>query len=154
MLTDHYQNAYVTADIDRAVAMLVEQFGPVSEPRRIDGAAQMFRGTNGEGVGNMRIALVQVGKLQYELIQPVSGNVAIYADALVPDRVMTFHHVAMRTDDLEKMRAEVTRLGYPIVAEGEARGDIRFFYADARKSFGHYLEYVWAPASVWEGKRA
>ncbi len=148
MLSNHFQNAYVTPDIDRAVALLAERFGVTAEPMRID-VTQTFRTADGVGEGTLRLALIQLGRLEYELIQPLSGNVAIYADAVMPNQLLRFHHVGMRTDDFEQVRAESERHGRPIVLEGEAYG-IRFLYADARQTLGHYLEYISAPDAYWE----
>jgi hypothetical protein len=148
ILTNHYQNAYVTADIDRAVALLEEQFSAAGKATRID-ITQKFWTPQGEGEGTLKLAFVQVGRLQYELIEPVSGNVAIYKDAVVPGQPMRFHHVAMRTDDIDAVRAESEKHGRKIVLAGEAPG-VRFLYADARDTLGHYLEYVSAPQAFWD----
>jgi hypothetical protein len=151
-LTNHYQNAYVTADIDRAVALLEEQFGAAGKAARID-ITQKFWTPQGEGEGTLKLAFVQVGRLQYELIEPVSGNVAIYKDAVVPGQPMRFHHVAMRADDIDAVRAESEKRGRKIVLAGEAAG-VRFLYADARDTLGHYLEYVQAPDAFWDAMSA
>lgn len=148
ILTNHFQNAYVTADIDRAVDVMTQQFGGPAKPGRID-ATQNFVTSEGEGEGILRLAFLQVGGLQYELIQPVSGNVALYADAIRPDRLLTFHHVAMRADDIDAALAESVRWGRSVAMHGESRG-LRFAYVDARTTLGHYLEYVSAPEAFWD----
>ncbi|MFC3174606.1 VOC family protein [Novosphingobium bradum] len=153
LLANHFQNAYVTADIDAAVAAMVEQFALTRAPRQID-ARQMFTTPDGTAEGTMRMAFIQVGHLQYELIQPVSGNVRLYADFVVPDRPLTLHHVAMRTDDIEAVRAESEAHGRPVVLEGAAQQGLRFMYVDARRTLGHYLEYVQAPEEFWGAKKA
>jgi len=51
--------------------------------------------------------------------------------------------VAVRRDDLNAMRVEVAQLDAPVVFEGEGPG-LHYVLIDARKSLGHYLEFVWA----------
>jgi hypothetical protein len=148
-LTDHYQNAYVTPDIDHAIALLEAQFGGAAgKAMRID-VTQTVTTADGVGEGVMKLAFIQIGRLQYELIEPVSGNVALYKDAVSADQPMRFHHVAMRADDIDAVRAEAEKHGRKVVLSGENSG-VRFLYIDARDALGHYLEYVQAPAAFWE----
>jgi hypothetical protein len=89
----------------------------------------------------LKVAFAQVGKLQYELIEPVAGAVDIYRDGLAPGEAMRLHHIAMRVDDLAAARAASEGQGRQTVLAGESRG-VRFIYVDARDALGHYLEYV------------
>ena len=52
----------------------------------------------------LKVAFAQVGKLQYELIEPVSGAVDIYRDGLAGGEAMRLHHVAMRVEASAAMR--------------------------------------------------
>jgi hypothetical protein len=151
-LANHYQNAYVTADIDAAVARVEAQFGLPGKAQRLD-ATQKFWTPEGEGDGVLKLAFLQLGHLQYELIEPVGGNVALYRDALVPGQLLRFHHVAMRVDDIDAVRAGSERNGRKVVLSGEAPG-IRFLYVDARDTLGHYLEYMSAPQPFWDAMTA
>ncbi len=151
LLTNHFQNAYVTADIEHAATVLHEQFGVVRRPRCMDVVQQMTT-PRGAREAALRMAFVQIGDLQYELIQPVSGDIAFYVEALRPDRLLQLHHVAMRTEDLGVVRAESEAHGRQVVAEGQA-GELRYIHVDARQTLGHYLEYVCAPAAFWDSLR-
>lgn len=154
LLAGHFQNAYVTADVDAAVAAMIEQFELAAPPRRIE-ARQIFTTPEGPGEAVMRMAFIQMGRLQYELIQPVSGCVGIYAEFVVPGRPLTLHHAAMRTADIDAVRLASEKHGRPVVLSGENRElDLRFIYVDARATLGHYLEYVQAPDSFWGAKKA
>jgi hypothetical protein len=143
-LRGYYQNAYVTRDLDKAIQTLSELhdvggFWPIE-------ADFVLKTVDGEKSARMRVALGWVGNLQIELIQPVSGFTEIYSAYLPEDPADAsprHHHVAVRRDDLDAMRAEVARLDAPVVFEGEGPG-IQYVLVDARKSLGHYLEYVWA----------
>jgi len=37
---------------------------------------------------------------------------------------------------------------------GEPEGGLKFLYLDARKVFGHYIEYTWMPEPMWQHIRA
>jgi hypothetical protein len=66
---------------------------------------------------------------------------------------MRLHHVAMRTDDIDAVRAEAGRHGRAVALSGE-NGEVRFLYVDARDALGHYLEYVQAPEPFWAAMAA
>jgi hypothetical protein len=149
-LKGHYQNAYVTHDLDRAMAGISERYGAkdwiVFEPDMI------LKTPEGEKASSVRAALAWVGGLQIELIEPVSGHLDHYLPFLPADRTdpsPRFHHMAVRRDDQAAMRAEIDRLGLPLAFEGEVPGLV-FIYLDARPSLGHFLEYVWASPEGWE----
>lgn len=149
-LQGHYQNAYVTHDLDKAMELVTSRFGVtdflVFEPEL------MLTTPDGEKPSKVRAALAWAGGLQIELIQPVSG----YQDHYLPylpkdpaDPVPRFHHIALRRDDLDAMHDEIDRLGLPLVSKGEIP-DLICVYLDARKHLGHYLEYVWASPEGWD----
>jgi hypothetical protein len=149
-LRGHYQNAYVTHDLDRAMALLTERYGVgdyiVFEPD------MMLKTPSGVKPSKVRAALAWAGGLQLELIQPVSGfldHYLPYLPADAADPVPRLHHIAVRRDDLDAMRAEIDQLGLPLAFEGEVPGLV-FIYLDARESLGHFLEYVWATPEGWE----
>jgi hypothetical protein len=145
-LERHYQNAYVTSDIDRAVELVQREHG-LTEVQRIDATNKVWT-TNGEGEQTLKLAFIWAGKLQYELIQPVGGMVSLYSDAVRSDRLLQFHHVAMRCDDWDGRLADIERQGKKLALKGEV-GAIKFLYVDARETLGHYLEYVSGPAEFW-----
>jgi hypothetical protein len=142
----HYQNAYITRDIDRALDQFRQRTGradltsfevsvPVTTPQ-------------GQGIATNKLAFIWEGGLQYELIQPVSGMVDVYADALPAGDALTFHHSATRISDWDPFRAKVDAEGWRIVLEGDT-GGLKFLYLDARDFLGHYLEYVWMTDERW-----
>lgn len=146
-LTNHYQNAYVTRDIDRAVELLQRQHGLTGEVQRLD-AAMEVRTAEGQGGSTLKLAFLWAGRLQYEVIQPMSGLVGLYKDAVREDRLLQFHHVAMRVDDWDGLLADIAAEKKTIALQGEA-GPIKFLYVDARDTLGHYLEYVSGPPEYW-----
>lgn len=147
MLEHHYQNAYVTRDLERALAMFRHQYG-------FDGFKQYdvsyeLQTPRGSGTASVRLALGWIGNVQYELIQPVSGLVDAYTEGLPQDAVLSFHHVAMRVHDWDAFRAALERDNRPIAMQGGTPGHLLWLYVDARDSVGHYLEYCWMTPERW-----
>lgn len=149
-LQGHYQNAYVSHDLDRAMERIAKRhsvtgFNPIDVP-------MILKTPSGERPAHFRVALGWAGPLQIELIQPVSGYVDAYTAYLPADKLdpsPRLHHVAVRRNDLAAMRQEIERLRLPIVFEGESP-DLFCALLDARETLGHYLEYVWATPVGWE----
>ena len=146
LLANHYQNAYVTPDIEQALAIFRERYG-VADARSFEAEYEVTTPA-GTGVARNRLALIWIGDLQYELIEPVSGAVDIYREAL-PATGLRFHHVCMRSFDWDATLAEVERQRLPIVYRGDSTSGLKFIYADARDTLGHYLEFVSVPDHIW-----
>jgi hypothetical protein len=149
-MKNHFQNAYVTHDLERAMALIDRRFG------RIDwivfDPTMMLLTPQGPKESTVRAALGWNDGLQIELIQPVSGHLDHYLPALPEDPddpTPRFHHVAFRRDDEAAMRAEIAELGFPVLFESSVPGLI-FIYLDARETLGHAYEYIWATPEGWE----
>jgi len=145
---NHFQNAYVTRNLDKTVSLLKERHGLADfihfEP---DMDAITPRG---RGRAVVRAAMAWTGLFQIEIIEPVSGLVDHYLDYLPPDDAsMRFHHIAMRTFDWEGTLAEIRRQRRIMAFESAVDG-CKFVYVDARESVGHYLEYVWTTPEMWK----
>lgn len=143
-----FQNAYVTRDLAKALAGLRSRHGVDGEVMEIPFATDVIT-PQGKGPVAAKVALVWVGNVQLELIEPVSGLGQIYSDALPEDDSLRFHHVGMRVFDMEALRAEAAAKGWPIVFQGGGEG-FQFTYVDARDTLGHYLEYIEMRQELWE----
>lgn len=142
----HFQNGYITRDIEKAIAQF-QSLGGVDKVVSFEVPVEVTT-PKGQGTAVSKLAFIWINDLQYELIQPVSGLVDIYSDELPADDSVKFHHICMRVDDWDEFRARVTAMGYPVVLEGG--GDLlKFLYLDARELVGHYLEYVWMTPERW-----
>jgi hypothetical protein len=152
-LQHHYQNAYITRDLDQGLADFKSQYG-FDRFKQIEVTQQMtVRGKRGEAT--VKLALGWIGDLQYELIQPVSGLVDVYTDDLRGKYPLEFHHVCMRVEDnWSEFRAGLDRDKRPVVMEGGTPGHLQFVYVDARDTLGHYLEYCWMTPERWTAMRA
>ena len=148
-LRGHYQNAYVTHDLDRAMELTGSLFGLGSfSAFDVD---MVSKTPDGERSSRLRVATAWAGGCQVELIQPVSGYLAPYLPALPADRtdaVPRLHHIAVRRDDLAAMREEALSLGLPLAFESEGAG-ISCIFVDARARCGHFFEFVTATAEGW-----
>jgi catechol 2,3-dioxygenase-like lactoylglutathione lyase family enzyme len=142
----HYQNAYITRDIEKAVESFRTRSG-VKNVIRFEGPVELTT-PKGRGTAVSKLAFIWINNLQYELIQPVSGLVDIYRDELPDDDRLKLHHICMRVPEWDDFRARVDQKGYRVVLEGG--GDmLKFIYIDARDFVGHYLEYVWMTPERW-----
>ena len=75
----HFQNAYVTRDVDKAVAGFKER-ADVRKLIETEVSVEIWT-PQGLGTGVQKLAFVWVEDLQVELIQPISGDVlALYRD--------------------------------------------------------------------------
>lgn len=143
----HYQNAYVTGDAAAAAERLRAR-ADVRQETLIESAIEVTT-PDGPATLHNRLALIWVGDLQYELIEPI-GHSPLYSPAIADDGSLRLHHIAMRIDDWADFRRRVDRQPFPLVMEG-AHGELKFLYLDARPLLGHYLEYLSCPDAVWTG---
>jgi hypothetical protein len=149
-LQGHYQNAYVTHDIDKARDLLSERYG-LKDWINFDMELPV-RTPEGERTLGVKVGCAWAGLLQIELIEPVSGAVEPYLPYLPADKgdfTPRFHHISLRRDDYEDMQAEIARLALPFVCEGGIP-DLKYTYLDGRGTFGHYVEFVWASEAGWK----
>lgn len=146
VLDNIFQMAYVTRDIDKAMAKFRAQADIRTE--YYHEAKTQVKTPEGPTMMHVKLAFMWVGDFQYELIQPISGLEHIYAAALRKDDSLAFHHTCVRVDDWDTFRRDVETMPYPIAFEG-GTGPNYFLYLDARKTLGHYLEYAYLPKEIW-----
>jgi hypothetical protein len=143
----HYQNAYITRDIEKALGIFRDRFN-VKDAKSFEVTVDV-KTPQGSGSATNKLAFIWVDNLQYELIQPVAGFVDVYKDDLPADDSLKFHHICMRVDDWDSFRGNVDKMSYPVVLEGGSDA-LRYVYLDARDTLGHYLEYVWMTPERWK----
>lgn len=143
MNRDYYQFAYVTNDFDRAILALREQhgMGPFHELRDLE----LPTGPDRVAAGHFGVAFK--GGMQFEVIQPLAQDIGIYAGPMPQHGFgMAFHHLGrcfFSLDDYQAALADA-RAQWEMPIDYGAFGGF-FAYADARPSFGHYLEYFCFP---------
>jgi Glyoxalase/Bleomycin resistance protein/Dioxygenase superfamily len=146
-LENHYQNAYVTRDLDGALEIFRTRYG-FDKFRRMEVSYELTTPA-GRGIASVKLALGWIGNVQYEIIQPVSGLIDVYQEGLSDESPLQFHHVCMRVPDWTEFRARVDQERFPVAMEGGTPGHLLWLYLDARDTVGHYLEYCWMTPERW-----
>ena len=146
-LDNHYQNAYVTHDLDGALEIFRSRYG-FDKFRRMEVSYELTTRA-GRGTASVKLALGWIGEVQYELIEPVSGLIDVYQEGLSVESPLRFHHVCMRVPDWAEFRARVDQERFAVAMEGGTPGHLLWLYLDARDTLGHYLEYCWMTPERW-----
>jgi methylmalonyl-CoA/ethylmalonyl-CoA epimerase len=91
---------------------------------------------------SMRIAAAQIGTVQWELIQPLSGR-SSYQEFL-EEKGEGLHHVAVAVEDFDKTVASLEKHGIGTVMSGSYR-DSTFAYLDTGQALGAITEILKMP---------
>lgn len=150
MLTGtHYQNGYVCDDLEAAIAVFKAR-GLDRDPMIIP-VDQTVDTPDGPKRQKSRITMFSLNGVQYELIEVEIDETGAYANAQDNGGAMRFHHICLRVDDWDSFRAAVAAQDLPVAFErNSGPGKLSFLYLDARKAFGHYLEYTCMPDAMWD----
>jgi extradiol dioxygenase family protein len=140
---DHFEVAYATNDIDRALEVFRDRFG-IAEFRRLEGALPQG--------GHIRIELAWAGGVMYELLTASGAGSDVYVERLPTDRfAIQHHHLGYLIHDAEEWRAledEIARAGWTVRVNANVEGFMRQIFVEAPE-IGHLLEYLWPePAGV------
>jgi hypothetical protein len=152
---DIYQTGYVARDIGKAVDFLQSKYGAGDFDLK-DHDLVVVRDGRSMPL-QMRVAIINVGRMQLEVIEPVGGEAAaIYTDGIDLDRSpIVFHHLGIAVpgayDNWTAMEADVRGAGEDFAMafayDHEETALVRFAYVDTRRHTGHYTEFLWwAPA--------
>ena len=148
MMGRHYQNAYVTRNVDKAVETFRER-ADVRSLLSFEVPVQLWT-PHGSGSGLQKLGFVWIEDFNIELIEPKEGDVlAIYRNALPDDDRLAFHHVCHRVEHWEEFTARAENQPAPLVLKGGTPGVLEFAYLDTRQWLGHYTEYVWMTPERW-----
>lgn len=149
-----YQLGYVCDNLEYGIAQFRGR-GMTHEPRIVE-VDQPVNSPQGEVINKLRLCFIWIGDVQYELIQPLTDPLGIYANALSNGAPIRFHQICMRVEGgWEDFLARVKAQDLPLVMWRDMGGDnLKFLYIDARATMGHYLEYVWMTDQSWDQIRA
>ena len=147
---DLFQLSYITRDMDAAVAHCRTALG-IENFHRSESATEVLAGGRVQTLV-VKAAMANVGRHQLELIEPVSGPIEVYTDAVdLSGHLLNFHHVAIAVRgthaDWDMLLSEVQDSGdeiaflFPAAPDPEAK--VAFCYVDTRARIGHYTEYLW-----------
>lgn len=149
----HYQNAYVCDDIGAAIDLFRGR-GLVKEPTIIPADIEV-QTPNGPRALRIKLSLIWIDSLQYELIEVIEDPTGVYANCQSNGGPLRFHHSCMRVSDWGDFRARASQQDFPVAMEGDfGENQLKFVYLDARKVFGHYFEYTWMSDEQWQNIRA
>ena len=146
----HSQVAYVTNDLDAAIALLKSEF---DHP-----GFYVFTnaGTGSDDGGpQLKIGLARVGGVEVELIEPVGDTAPLFKDVLPKTEglAIRFHHVCSRIKgtlaDWEAHVASIDLERHKVVFQGTLDNIMRFMYTDERATLGHYVEHVWLAPEIY-----
>lgn len=141
---EHFQIAYATNDMERALGVFRDRFG-VNSWRRLEGPLRTG--------GVIRVELAWVGRVMYEVLTASGPGSAIYMDGLAGSDgfVLKHHHLGhllQHEEDWTTLVEEIGRAGAVMAHESETPGFMRSCFVKAPE-FGHYLEYMLpAPAGL------
>jgi hypothetical protein len=147
----HSQIAYVTNDLDRALAVWRDEY----DVPEFFVFANDTPGLESSHPYQLKIALANVGGTEIELIEPMHGSAPLHAEPLPVDGsfAIRFHHVAMRIEgslaDFEAHLASLDPVRHPVVWSGKMGDLMRFAYTDERATLGHHVEHVWFDADFY-----
>lgn len=146
-----FQMSYITRDMDAAVAHCEKELGITNFSVAETGAPVL----SGGKVQEIRLvaAIANIGRHQFEILQPLSGPTHVYTDAVDLDaHIINFHHIAIAVrggyDKFQEVLAEVRASGDEIAflhppVESNEEPVVAFMYVDTRKRLGHHTEYLW-----------
>ncbi|WP_317929625.1 hypothetical protein [Halioxenophilus sp. WMMB6] len=140
LTNDHFQIAYATNDIERALAQFKEL--GIHQIRRLEG--KMAAG------GYIRVELAWMGNTLYELITAEGPGSDLYMKAL-PDADFAFrlHHLGFLIYTKAQwltLQTTVAKQGWPLLSENIDHGFMRHCFVDI-PPLGHYLEFIWPEAA-------
>jgi hypothetical protein len=133
------QLGYVVGDIEKACKHYESIFGtgPFSKIIDVNMDGALLRGKPVETT--IKVAFVQSGDVQIELIQPVEGK-NLYTEFL-ETRGEGIHHLGYQVEDMAAMKAMFTRkVGEPVFARD--MGVMEFAYFDTSEVGGLMIELL------------
>jgi methylmalonyl-CoA/ethylmalonyl-CoA epimerase len=134
-----FQVAFCTTDLDRFLQTLsddlgIDRFFVIRDAQVTD---QTYRGKPCET--RQDLAFGYAGMLQFEVIQPLSGE-SSYSEFLATHPGGGLHHTGILVDDYDDAVAELSERSAK-VQTGRV-GDTRFAYFDKIETLGEYIEIL------------
>ena len=138
----HHQVAFVVNDLPAAERFFTEKMG-VSQFFRFKDVQvyeAFYRGSLGDF--HIHIALGYAGNSQIELIQHLSGQ-SIYKEFL-DKRGEGLHHLGFIVPDHDKVIADFTANGFPVIQSGRIGNNpgVKFAYFDTEAAIGAIMESI------------
>lgn len=147
---DLFQLSYITRDMDQAIEHCRTALG-IESFHRSQSTTEVLSGGRVQSL-TVKAAMANIGNHQLEIIEPVSGPVEVYTDAVdLSGHLLNFHHIAIAVRGgragWDKLQSELHDSGDEIAflfpAAPSPDDKVRFCYVDTRARIGHYTEYLW-----------
>jgi len=139
--------AIVVRDIDRGVEYFQSLGVATFQPEFITDSSTFtdykVYGKTPTTIDKTRGRFVQIGSLQFELLQPVEGG-RIYKEFL-KSKGEGVHHFAFTVDDLDEETAKLVKRGVPVITEVKFQSGGGFAYFDTRR-IGNVIIELYMPA--------
>ena len=134
-----YQIGFVVRDIEKTCKHYesILGTGPFSEVIDVDMDGALLRGRPVET--RIKVAFVQSGDVQIELIQPVEGE-NVYTEFLAR-KGEGIHHLAYQVEDMDAMKARFAHMGIDPVFSRDM-GVMEFAYFDTSEVGGLMIEFL------------
>lgn len=133
-----YQVGIVVRDMDRAISFYEALgIGPFVEGPSAHAIDRRIYGTL-ESEAEVKGRIAQMGKIEFELMQPVSGK-SIQAEFLA-EHGEGIVHICAYTDDLARDIERMAAKGFPVISSAEFDDGGKFAYFDTREVGGLVLE--------------
>lgn len=141
-----YQIGVVVRDMDQAVRYYEALgIGPFESPK---GAApileRLVHGKPAPDVKN-RISTAQMGEVQLELVQPISGE-SVQKEFL-DTHGEGVNHLGFLVDDLHREVARLVEKGFRVISSGKLADGLAFAYLDTDRIGGIVFELIQPPRS-------
>ena len=150
-----FQMSYITRDLEAAMEHAKANLG-IEEFHTTDAEVEVLSFGKLQPL-KIRAAMANIGRHQFEIIQPVSGAINVYTDEVdLSGHILNFHHVAIAVrggidkwlELLAEVRASGDEFAFLSPAEPTPADKVCFCYVDTRKRLGHYTEYLWVDESI------
>lgn len=150
-----FQMSYITRDLDAAMAHCREAMG-IDTFSTTDADLEVLNFGKLRPL-KIRAAMANIGRHQFELIQPISGAIEVYTDEVdLSAHIINYHHIAIAVrgglDEWRRLLAEVRASGdefaYLLPHEPNEEDKLCFCYVDTRKRLGHYTEFLWVDEAI------
>ncbi len=142
---DHFQIAYVTNDIERAMQVFRDRFG-----------VKAFRTNDNELPSGAKIGIrsVWIGAMMYEICYGAGPGMELYSAwaPLDAEFILRFHHFGYLISDdnaWDALERQIARGGWTVRTRSDIPDFFRGCYIEAPE-LGHFLEFVLPRAGLLE----
>jgi hypothetical protein len=134
---DHFQIAYVTNDIERAMKVFADRYG-VTAFRTMEGPLPAG--------GHIRVEFAWAGGALLEVTQADGPGSELFREGLPTDGTFAirYHHLGYLVPDeagWQALEAELEKGGVKVISKGHQPGFLRTCIVEAPE-LGHYIEYI------------